>query len=70
MSDAESQTSVIDEYNSLEEYADRNLDTLVRVLRHSGNNYARGCALAAICETRNSEDIEKVIDELKKETER
>lgn len=67
MSEAGSSMGGVQRYNSLQEYAEENRDRLVEILRHSGDNYARGCALAALCETRDNEDIEQVIDELEKE---
>jgi hypothetical protein len=56
-------------YDTLEEYADKNSDDLMRVLRHASDNFARGCALTALVHGSDRPELQKVIEILEEEVE-
>jgi len=55
------------QYDSIEEYVKQNRDALTRVLKHGNDNFARGCALAALTRGGEAEDIEQVKQQLEDE---
>jgi hypothetical protein len=59
----------VDEYEDLREYVNQNRDTLVKILRHGTDNFARGCALAALLYGSDKPDLQKTIEILEKEVE-
>ena len=58
-----------DKYEDLREYADENRDTLVNILHHGTDNFARGCALAALLYGSDRPEIQKTIEILEGEVE-
>ena len=59
----------IEENEDLREYADKNHDTLVNILRHSTDSFARGCALVALVYGSDRPELQNVIDILEEEVE-
>ena len=59
----------IEEQDDLREYADKNRETLVNILRHSTDNFARGCALVALVYGSDRPEIQDVIEILEEEVE-
>jgi len=57
------------EDEDLREYVDENRDTLVKVLRHGTDNFARGCALAVLLYGSNRPELQNVIEILEQEVE-
>jgi len=49
-----------------DEYVRNNRDTLVRIIKHSNDDFVRSLALAALVEYGEDPDIEKVRRELEK----
>lgn len=69
MSSRTMSSAEVDEYEDLRDYADRNRDTLVNILRHSTDNFARGCALAVLIYGSDKPEIQNVVEILKQEVE-
>jgi len=59
----------IEEQDDLREYADKNRETLVNILRHSTDNFARGCALVALVYGSGRPELQNVIEILEQEVE-
>ena len=58
-----------DKYVDLREYADENHNTLVNILHHGTDNFARGCALATLLYGSDRPELQEVIEILEQEVE-
>ncbi|AUV81207.1 hypothetical protein C2R22_05650 [Salinigranum rubrum] len=56
--------SDLDETTDIDEYVEKNRESLVRVLRHSNDTYARACAWALLDAGSDPPDIEQLEREL------